>query len=388
MGVALGRAAMRIGIDTHAAERPAGGNTSYIRGLVRALAALDGDEHYVLYALDPGHAFYAELPPNPRLSVRRLRPRSAVLRIPVALAAASVRDRLDVLHVQYVGPRWHRGASVVTVHDLAFLRVPESFPPLQRWRLTWQTRANVARAAAVITGSQHAKREIECEYDPPPGRVTAIYDAPDGRFADRPDERALAALRERLNLRHRYVLTVGRMNPRKNLLGVLRAFERARPELAEPAQLVIAGPRDYAAAALETAVAASPQGRDVVLAGCVAEAELPALFAGAAVFLFPSFYEGFGLPPIEAMAAGLPVVSSGAGALAEVLGDAALLIDPADVEDIAAALRRVLSDPALRAGLIERGRRRAAQFTWEDAARRTRDVYRRAHQASKRRPSP
>lgn len=369
---------MRIGIDTHAAEQEAGGNATYIRGLVRALVALDGDETYVLYALDPRAPFYAELPPNPRVSVRRLWPRVPVLRIPLVLAAASVRDRLDVLHVQYVGPRWHRGASVVTVHDLAFLHVPESFAPWQRRRLQWQTCANVARAAAVITDSLHSQRDIEREYATPSERIATIYCAPDPRFAVRPDPGAIAAIREQLGIRHRYVLSVGRMNPRKNLLGALHAFERVRPQLAEPMQLVIAGPRDYGSTALESAVAASPYRHDIVLGGCVAPADLPALFAGADAFLYPSFYEGFGLPPLEAMAAGVPVVSSGAGSLAEVLDDAALLIDPGSVEEIARALARVLGDAVLRAELVGKGRARAALFTWEEAARRTRDVYRRA----------
>jgi glycosyltransferase involved in cell wall biosynthesis len=373
---------MRIGIDTHAAEIETGGNSTYIRGLVRALLALEGDEIWILYALDPRHPFYADLPRNPRLRVRRLWPRTPLLRIPFALAAASVRDRLDVLHVQYVGPPWHRGARVVTVHDLAFLHVPASFDPWQRRRLVWQTHTNVARAAAVITGSEHAKRDIEREYGVPKSRVTAIYHAPDPRFAVRPDPDVIAALRARFDLRHRYVLSVGRMNPRKNLLGVLHAFERVHPQLAEPTRLVIAGPRDYAARDLEAAIAASPYARDVVLTGYLQPEELAALVADAAVFLYPSFYEGFGLPPIEAMAAGVPVVSSGAGALREVLGDAALLVDPADVDDIAYELVRVLGDASLRAALAERGRARVAGFTWENAARRTREVYHRCVRAT------
>src|SRR5262249_22980624 len=159
---------------------------------------------------------------------------------------------LDVLHVQYVGPRWHRGARVVTVHDLAFLHIPESFPPFERWRLRWQTRANVRRATAVVTGSEHAKADIERAYGVPPGHVTVIHDAPAPRFPVPPAAGAIGDLQRRLGIHNRYVLSVGRMNPRKNLLGALRAFERVRPTLTEPAQLVIAGPRDHGAAELAT----------------------------------------------------------------------------------------------------------------------------------------
>src|SRR5262249_14533559 len=160
-------ATVRIGIDTHAVERDASGNGSYIRGLVGALAGRDDEAEYVLYALDPHHPFYADLRAHPRVTVRRLWPRPALARIPLSLAVASSRDRLDVLHVKSVGPPYHGGALVVAIHDLAFLRIPRSFPPLQSLRLRWQVRANVRRAAVVITPSEYSKRDIREAYGLP-----------------------------------------------------------------------------------------------------------------------------------------------------------------------------------------------------------------------------
>ena len=368
---------MRIGIDTHAAEEDGTGNGRYVRGLVRALSTLDGDEEYVLYAIDPRHPFYATLAPGTRLVVRRVWPPPAVLRIPLALALASVRDRLDVLHVQYVGPPWHRGARVVTLHDLAFLHVRESFPRGQRWRLRWLVPANARRAAAVIAGSDFSRRDIRATYGISDDRIAVIPDAPDPRFRPVRDGAALEALRRRLGIRERYVLSVGRLNARKNLVGLVRAFERIRPRLEGPVQLVIAGRRDFGTDQLDRTIATSDCRADVVRVGYVRDDDLPALYSGAAVFAFPSLVEGFGLPPLEAMACGTPVVCSSAASLPEVVGGAAILVPPGSVEELADALWGVLAEPALRASLAARGLEQAARFSWEATARQTLEVYRR-----------
>ena len=370
-------AAMRIGIDAHAAEQGPSGNGSYIRGLLPALVRLPEDVEYVLYALDPGHAFYTEFHAHPRVTVRRLWPRPALLRIPLSLAAASWRDRLDALHVQYVGPPYHRGSLVVTVHDLAFLRIPRAFPRLQSLRFRLQVRANVRRAAVVVTGSEHSKRDIVSAYGVAENRTQVIPLASDPRLAPVRDPAVIEAVKRKFGIAHRYVLSVGRLNARKNLIGLLRAFEQVRPGLAEPAQLVIAGPRDFQADALDRAIASSACANDVLRVGAVSGEDLPVLLSGATAFAYPSLFEGFGLPPLEAMACGVPVICSNTTSLPEVVGDAALTFDPFRADDIAAALGRVLTDPALRADLIARGQARAARFSWRAAAEHTLEAYRR-----------
>ncbi len=376
----LPSATVRIGIDTHAAERPPSGNGSYVRGLVPALARLDDELRYVLYALDPGHPFYAEFRGHPRVAVRRLWPRAAVARIPLALAAASYRDRLDALHVQYVGPPRHRGARVVTVHDLAFLRIPRSFPALQALRLRWQVGANARRAATVITDSEYSKRDIREAYGIAEHRIAVIPLAPDPTLVPVRDPSAIEALKRELGIAHRYILCIGRLNARKNLIGLLRAFEDVRARMAEPVQLVIAGPRDYRADALDEAIASSPREKDVRRVGAIRQQDLPVLLSGAAALAYPSFFEGFGLPPLEAMACGTPVISSNVTSVVEVVGDVALTVDPSSPDDMAAAMLRVLTDPGLRADLAQRGLQRARRFTWRAAAERTAEVYRRAVQ--------
>jgi glycosyltransferase involved in cell wall biosynthesis len=270
---------------------------------------------------------------------------------------------------------------VVTIHDLAFLHVPESFPRLQSLRLRWQVRANARRAARVITGSEYSKRDLREVYGIPDERIAVVHPAPDPSFASVRDLATIEALKRRLGITQRYVLCVGRVNPRKNLIGVLRAFERIRSQLEEPTQLVMAGPRDYRADELDGAIARSSCRTEILRVGYVGDGDLPALYSGAAVFVYPSFFEGFGLPPLEAMACGVPVVSSGVSSLPEVVGDAALTIDPSSVDEIAAAMLRVLTDPDLRAALIDKGRQRADRFSWSTAAERTREVYRQAARA-------
>jgi glycosyltransferase involved in cell wall biosynthesis len=371
-------AAVRIGIDAHAAERDSSGNGSYVRGLARALARLEEDAEYVLYVLDPAHPCYAEFRDQRRVTVRALWPRAAPARVAFALALASWRDRLDALHVQYVGPPRHRGALVVTVHDLAFLRIPASFPRPLALRLRWQVRANVRRAAVVITDTRYSMRDLHDVYGVPEDRIHAIPLAADPAFVPVRDRAALERIRRTLRITRPYVLSIGRLNARKNLLGLVRAFERVRAEVAESVQLVIAGPRDFGADALDRALSGSAYARDVIRAGAVDGADLPALYSGALAFAYPSLFEGFGLPPLEAMACGAPVICSNTTSLPEVVGDAALTFDPSRVEEIAAALRRVLTEPALRAELIARGHARAARFSWRDTAERTLGAYRRA----------
>ena len=372
---------MRVGIDAHAAEGGPSGNGSYIRGLLPALARLDDDVEYVAYALDPGHPFYGDFHAHPRVTVRRLWPRPALVRIPLALAAASRRDRLDALHVQYVGPPCHRGSLVVTIHDLAFLRIPRAFPRLQSLRLRLQVRANARRASVVITDSEHSKRDLVTAYGIDEGRIHVIPLAADPRLTRVRDPATLEAITRKFGITHRYVLSVGRLNARKNLVGLVRAFERVGPGLAEPAQLVIAGPRDFGADALDRAIAASTCASDVLRVGAVSADDLPALLSGATAFAYPSLFEGFGLPPLEAMACGTPVICSNTGSLPEVVGDAALTFDPSAVDDIASALRRVLTDATVRADLAARGSARAARFSWRTTAELTLGAYRHALRA-------
>jgi glycosyltransferase involved in cell wall biosynthesis len=299
------------------------------------------------------------------------------LRHRLPLPVEAVTGPVDALLApDFVAPPAARARTVVTVHDLSYLTVPQYADPGLRQYLATAVPRSLRRAAHVVAVSEATRRDIIAHLGLPPGRVTTVYNGVDPRF--RPlDPAARAATRARLGLPERFILTVGTIEPRKNHVGLLRAFVRlaaAQPDLS----LLIGGRRGWLDGPIFEEAARLGLGERVRFLGAVPDADLPALLGAASVFAFPSWYEGFGLPPLEAMACGTPVVTSNASSLPEVVGEAGLLVDPGDDAALAAALGRALTDEALRADLARRGPDRAARFTWAATARRLLEVFQRA----------
>jgi len=346
---------------------------------VQPLQAIGGIATYTLALLDhlpPGEAlpYFAALRGRDRVDLADLRVapwparvaerlwRRTGVRLPLAPAIPA-----DLLHGTNFLPPLSRLPTVITVHDLSALRHPAWHPPemLRQARL-WADAAR--RARRVVAVSEVVARDVVGLLGIPPDRVRTVPLAPTPLPA--PDLSVLA----RLGLAGQpFILAVGALEPRKNLPRLVEAFRACRA--ASGHRLVLAGPHGDGA----RAVASAARGEDrVLLAGRVTGAELAALHGTAAVLAYPSLYEGFGLPPLDAMLAGVPVVASTAGSLPEVLGDAALLVEPTDTRALASALDRVLGDPALAADLAARGRERAAAYSWARTADLTRAVYREA----------
>jgi glycosyltransferase involved in cell wall biosynthesis len=265
--------------------------------------------------------------------------------------------------------------TVLTVHDLIFRRYPAHHKRLNRWYLNATMPLFCRRAGHIISVSEQSKRDVIEAYGIPPERITVIYEAADPRFCPQPAE-TVAAARARYGLPDRYLLFVGTIEPRKNLGRVLTAFERLHAEGLTDA-LVIVGKRGWLYDDFFARLEGSPAKLAVIFPGFVPDADLPAVYAGAQALAFPSEFEGFGLPVLEAMACGAPVVCSNTSSLPEVTGDAAVLIDPLNVDALTEALRRVLSEPSLAADLRGRGLAQAARFSWDRAAKETLAVYRR-----------
>ena len=264
--------------------------------------------------------------------------------------------------------------TVLTIHDLIFRRLPEHHKRLNRWYLNATLPLYCRRATHIIVVSEATRRDLVAAYDLPPEKLTVIQEAADPRFRPQSPERC-AAVRAHYKLPGDFLLYVGTIEPRKNLTRLLHAWEPLY-RAGEAPPLVIVGRRGWLSGDFYAALEASPARDAVIFTGYVADADLPALYAAATAFVFPSLYEGFGLPPLEALAVGTPVSCSNTSSLPEVVGDAALTFDPTTEEDIANALRRITGDAELRADLRERGLQRAAQFSWERAARETLAVYR------------
>lgn len=264
--------------------------------------------------------------------------------------------------------------TVLTVHDLIFRRYPAHHKRLNRWYLNTTMPLFCRRADHIIAVSEQSKRDVIEAYGIPAEKITVIYEAADPRFRPQPPE-DVAAARARYGLPEQYVLFVSTIEPRKNLSRLLAAFERVHAAGLADA-LVIVGKRGWLFDAFFADLAHSPAKDAVIFPGFVPDADLPAVYAGAQAMAFPSEFEGFGLPVLEAMACGAPVVCSDTSSLPEVAGDAALLVDPLNVDALAAALARVLQDEPLREQMRARGLAQAARFSWARAAEETLAVYR------------
>lgn len=292
-----------------------------------------------------------------------------------ALPVAAIRDRLDVFHGTINGlPRGIRAATAVTIHDLAFLRYPEQITRKRYGYLKWMIAAAVKRADIVLTPSNATRVDVIESFDIPPDRVVVTPLGVDARF--RPASReAIEIVRSTYQLERPYILTVGTLEPRKNLPMLLRAFAALHEEI--PHDLVLAGPDGWLMDEIEQTIATTGIASRVRRIGFTDDQSLVALYSGADLMAIPSLYEGFGLPVIEAMAAGAPVLTSNVSSLPEVAGDAAVLIDPTDLESVVEGIRRVLGSDDVRAQLRARGPLRAAQFTWERTASETLAAYQR-----------
>lgn len=262
---------------------------------------------------------------------------------------------------------------VLTVHDLSYEIYPEFFSLKQRlWHRAVDPRALALRAAAILAVSETTKRDLVERWGVPPERVTVTLEGRPRPSAEPADD---DGVRLRLRLPERFILHVGALEPRKNHLGLLDAYHQLRPlSRFHGLGLVLAGPAGWNNAGILRAIRRSPYRDDIRLLGYVAESDRAALYRLASVFAFPSFYEGFGLPPLEAMAAGLPVVASHAGAIGEVVGDAGVLTDPYRPSELSDALAAVLDSPSLAALYAERGRKRAGAFDWNECAKKTEDA--------------
>jgi len=281
--------------------------------------------------------------------------------------------RADLFHFpNFIIPPLYRGKAVVTIHDLAFMRYPQFAENRNVRYLNRNIHHTARRADAVITVSQFSAHEVGTYLQVPPERVFPIHHGIDARFR-RPDEASCRKTLESLGLNRPYLLTVGTIEPRKNIQHLIRVFESLKDFEGD---LVIAGGKGWKTEPIMERIRTSPRASSIKCIGYAGDDALPALYAGATVFLLASFYEGFGFPPVEAMACGTPVVSSTGGSLAEVLGEGAAMLDHYEIDEWTETVRKAIHDTEFRQGLIERGGRQATLYTWQEAARKTLDVYR------------
>jgi len=367
---------MRIGIDARLAFYHKAGIGQYILRLTAALAEIDRTDEFLLFQ---SRKDKSRLVNAPNFKRRVLWTPSHHRFETTAMSAEMFPHRLDVLHSpDFIPPGRTRYPSVITVHDLAFLLYPRFLTP-ESARYYGQVDPASRRADHIIAVSQSTKRDVVRLLGVPNEKVSVIYEAAHPLFQPMDRAQAKQHVSEKYGLDGDLILFVSTIEPRKNLPTLLEAFRKlldSPSTLKNPVTLVVAGQKGWLTEQMDDLVAKLRLGERVRFVGGAANEELAYLYNAAHVFALPSFYEGFGLTPLEAMASGTPVIVSNTSSLPEVVGDAGLLVDPEDVEAWTVALRRVLTDDALRTEMCEKGLRRAGLFSWQRAARETLSVYR------------
>ena len=364
---------MRVAIDVRKLHDF--GIGTYIRNLLRHLSRIDHDTEYVLLSLPRDIDTPATLGANFR-AVAQSSPNYSI-REQVYVPWALWREKPDVFHApHYVLPPAVSCRSVVTIHDCIHLRFPQYLPSRAAYLYARASMwAAAHRSTRILTVSEASKRDILHYFDVPPDKIDVVYNALDERLSTAPDDDAIARVRQRYQLDHGFILYAGNIKPHKNLVRLIEAFDGLRRDGFDDLTLLIIGDEISKWPALRHAVHAHKLHKHVRFLGFLSDDTLAALYRMAAVFVFPSLYEGFGLPPLEAMASGTPVVTSNVSSLPEVAGDAAVLVDPTDTIDIKEGIKRILTDPGLRERLQARGLARAREFSWEHSVRRTRQIY-------------
>jgi glycosyltransferase involved in cell wall biosynthesis len=375
---------MRFSVDAHAIGRHLTGNETYIRNLLNCFAELDGEADFVTYlsrrdSFDqvPGRFLKRRVAANP------------YLRLGVDLPRRLRQDRPNLLHVQYTAPVFCPTPVVVSVHDVSFLEHPEYFTPWRALQLRCTVKRTVNAAARVLTVSEFSKRRILSAYRLEEDKVVVLPNGVSSAFRPMARQPAQRLVKSSFGLGPPFILTVSDLQPRKNHEGLIRAFEelvRAYPQL--PHHLVIVGKESWHASVIHAAAAKSPVAHRIHFTGFVSDEGLLRLYGACDLFVYPSFYEGFGLPILEAMACGRAVACSNTSAMPEVADSAAILFNPHSTGEMVLAMRDLLLNPELRLHMERLGARRASMFHWESTAAKTLELYYEIAGEKKGRPAP
>jgi glycosyltransferase involved in cell wall biosynthesis len=368
---------MRVGIDARLVHYRQAGISQYTMRLLEQLAAIDKEDEFTVFQSRRDGSKLVDQPNFRKRSVwTPPHHRLEQLLLPLELAAAD----LDVLHSPDFIPPFRRNCkSVITVHDLNFLLYPEFLTP-EAASYYGQIDQAVRRCDHIIAVSESTKRDIIRLTGAPESKITVVYEAAHPIYTPLEDEQATRQTKERFGISCDFVLFVSTIEPRKNVPTLLHAYKQLLDNYRTDVDLVLAGEKGWLFQEVFTLVRELSLQQRVHFLGRVSVEDLLGLYNAAQLLVHPAFYEGFGLPPLEAMACGTPVVASNTSAVPEIVGDAALLVDPTEIDEMTVAIWRLLSDPTLVRQMREKGLKRARLFSWRKAAEETLEIYRRLAQ--------
>ena len=368
---------MKIGLDAHSLGSQVGGNETYIKGLIDGLKQIDRKNNYTLYLTNrsAGNGTLKNALPN--FETKYLWPANPFLRIPFATPLRIASDRLDVSLFQFVAPPIGAGKYILAIHDIIYEHYPEYFKMHEMIRLKMTTRYSAKRASHVVTCSKSSKNDLMRFYGIPSEKITVVYLGKNESFKPIRDESKLNEIRKKYGLGEKFILYVGNIQPRKNLARLAQAFSIFKKDKSIPHKLVIVGNKAWLYSDTFKEIRDLGLESEIIITGYVPDEELPLLYNAADSFVYPSLFEGFGFPVLEAMACGTPVITSNYSSLPEVAGDAARLVNPLSIDEIVQAMRELITNEALRMSLKEKGLKQAEKFTWQKTAEQMLELFER-----------
>jgi len=363
---------MRIGVNLLPFREHLAGAGRFAKNVVENLAEIDGRNFYLFVTAESWEHFRIQRE-NFSQVLCPFSPKDQLLRVfweQLILPWQLLYHQIDLLFTpSVVIPLWIPCKTVTMIYDMIpFHRGVTKYPKSRAAYIRWMTRRAAKRSDVVLTVSENSKREIIQFCQVPQEKILVASAGVDEKYRPLDSDELIASCRARYNLPDQFILFVGTLEPGKNIFRLIQAFRRLKSRDCIPHRLVIVGPYGWEINRLLEAINDPELGGEIQIAGFIPEEDLPLVYNAADLFVFPSLYEGFGLPPLEAMACGTPVIASNVSALSEVVGEAGLLVDPYDVEDLASAMERVLTDQGLRAKMVQKGLERAKLFSWRRTA--------------------
>jgi len=365
---------MRIGIDLHMVNDFMQGSRTYTYNVTRALIEIDRENDYYLYFSNKPKNIQPFLKRS-NVHIKRIVPTNRAIRLPFSFPLKLANDRIDVFHCQYMAPPVLRTPYVVTLHDILYERYPEFFPPFLRLFMSLFYPYCARRAAYVLTVSRYCKNSIVDVYGLPEEKVGVAYDGVSNDFRPIDNKPLIDTVKKKYGINSKYILFVGRLEPRKNIPGLIEAFYALKKRHNIPHKLAVVGMKDFKYLEIYNTAKRLHLDEDIFFTGRVDQEDLPMIYNGADLFVFPSFGEGFGIPPLEAMACGIPVITSNTTAFPEVVGDAGIMINPWKNKELSEAMYAVLSDASLQSKMRSKGLERSKRFSWSQTAQKILGVY-------------